>query len=120
MEQRKSGKRLNMGDYLTPKIRKGILFIQVGNRNNGQIMGHLVDISASGLRVVSQIPFVEKKSYPLRIELPQQNNNTIAVSIDAVCVWCKQSQKDGPYEAGFHIELVSPKDLSMIESLLQK
>jgi hypothetical protein len=115
-EKRETGRR-QVESFLTMKKSGYKQFVEVGDRENGAVVGHLLDFSLSGIRLMSDKEFTESVLYFLRADFPVGKSESVIVTFDAACVWCKRREEDDLYEAGFVFQSISEEDLAVLRLL---
>ena len=118
MQEKRGATRRPVETYLPMKKRGYRQFVEVGNRETGKIIGHLLDFSLAGVRIMSDKEFSESVLYLLRADFPTSKSESAIVTFDATCVWCRQREEDDLYEAGFVFQRISEEDLAVLRLLL--
>jgi hypothetical protein len=118
MQEKRGASRRPVETYLPMKKSGYKQFIEVGNRETGKVVGHLMDFSLNGVRIMSDKEFSESVLYFLRADFPTSKTESTIVTFDASCVWCKQREDDDLYEAGFLFQKISEEDLAVLRLLL--
>ena len=94
--------------------------LTIFDRSTGANIGRLVNLSESGLRLVSKKPFAEGQRMVFSMILPQMVRGSTTVSVDAVAVWTQQASYGGDVAAGFRFVELKPESLEVIRYLLEK
>ena len=118
MQEKRGATRRPVETYLPMKKRGYRQFVEVGNRETGKIIGHLLDFSLAGVRIMSDNEFTESVLYFLRADFPTSKSESAIVTFDATCVWCRQREEDDLYEAGFVFQHIAEEDLAVLRLLL--
>ena len=79
-------------------------FLPVRQRDSGDFVGYLTDVSADGGMIEARAPLDEGEAYPLRVELEQAVGGERRLDFDARCVWVRKERNAVFYRVG--IELV--------------
>ena len=95
-----------------------IYYLRVYNRENNALLGHLVDITAEGIMVISETPIETNRDFNLRMELPSQIFGKTYLDFPAKSVWCRTDINNSFYDTGFSLSDVTHEDLSIIEQLI--
>ncbi|GBC60989.1 PilZ domain-containing protein [Desulfonema ishimotonii] len=101
MDERRNAKRLRLIEYLRVFEQKTDLFV-----------GHLVDVSDSGLALVSPKPIKRGQVLHLRVEILADQ-----VMLDARCMWCRKDVHLESYDSGFRFLAISPETRMKIRCL---
>ena len=94
--------------------------LTIFDRSTGANIGRLVNLSESGLRLVSKKPFAEGQRMVFSMILPQMVRGSTTVSVDAVAVWTQQASYGGDVAAGFRFVELKPESLEVIRYPLEK
>ena len=94
--------------------RHSIYYLRVFDKSNDALLGHLVDISETGVMIVSDSEITPNQTYELSMKLPESINGTTSIDFKATSRWCRNDTNPNFYDAGF--ELVSP-DSNFLETL---
>lgn len=84
-----------------------IYYLRVYNRSNGEVMGHLVDITANGVMILRDSPIEVGTSYAMRIRWRNSEGKLQLADFDGVCRWCRPDVNPDFYGAGF---IITPRD----------
>jgi hypothetical protein len=102
------------------KRRHLIYYLRVFDVSNGQLVGHLVDITKEGLMLISEQPLENEKFYNFRMVLPAEILNKAELNFSATVIWCKKDVNPDFYATGFHMDSISEEDMVIIESLIHR
>lgn len=98
-----------------------IYYLLVFENTTDRLLGHLVDMSTEGMRLVCAEPVEEGGELGVRMILPAEGGESSRVLVfRARCMWCKRSAYSDFYGAGFHIEDVDAADVETIRRLLNE
>jgi hypothetical protein len=79
-------------------------YMRVLDARTGKLVGHLVDISADGFRVDSQLSVPLNMDFLLRMDIPAEISNTKIITFSATPKWCKSNRFDPTaFNVGFQI-----------------
>ena len=95
-------------------------YFNVIDRKTGESIGHLVDLTPEGLRILSKSPIDRGAEFDLNIELPTAIKSQPNIAAKARCVWCEQDINPDFFNAGFEILSISPPYVEIIEILIQE
>ncbi|MBA7567458.1 hypothetical protein ES708_09170 [subsurface metagenome] len=88
------------------------------DRVTDKAIGHIVDITSAGLRIVSDTPVKKGLKYGLRLDLTKVMNFEQQVVFSAKCIWQKMDEESGAYISGFEIIEMADKDMKIIKQLI--
>ncbi len=114
MEERRNSTRWEINNY--PKYQGDECFRIVDISTNRSI-GKLVDISADGMRIVSNIPLEKGARFKFRIDLPREVGGCDQLNVSARNVWCREDDELNSYQAGFEFQSTFPHHADIIELL---
>ena len=95
-----------------------IYFSEVKDKDNASFTGHLVDISRTGLMLISEEPVSTGKEFRLDIILPEEADGHDRIHLRAKSIWCKKDVNPDYYATGFEMEAIDIIDDELIEHLI--
>ena len=95
-----------------------IYYLRVFDRNTNILIGHLVDITAEGIMLISEDPIDTYTIFQLKMDLPQRMENKEQLHFDAKSLWHKKDVNPNFYNTGFQFLKVSRDHFVVIEQLL--
>ncbi len=95
-----------------------IYYLRVFNRDTGEVLGHLVDITAKGVMIMRDSPIEVGKEYKLRLRWRNAKDKLQIADFDGVCRWCRPDVNPDFYGAGFAISTDHPEHVKAIHSLI--
>lgn len=102
-------------------IRKTItLDLTVFNRNTGENVGRLVNITESGLKVHCKKSVDRGDRFEFGMILPEPIQGSSTISFDAVNIWCREAAYSKEYYAGFKMMNLDVNIADVIEELVEK
>lgn len=102
------------------KRRHLIYYLRVFDQSNGQLVGHLVDITKEGLMLISEQPLSVNETYHFRMVLPSEILSKVELTFTATVVWCKKDVNPDFYATGFSLSDIPTEDILIIESLIHR
>jgi PilZ domain len=81
-----------------------IFYLRIFDGASSRVLGHLMDISPSGLMLLGDEPVAVNEEYRLRMLLPKEVPVGDEIFIGAVSRWCKQDGNPDYYVTGFQIQ----------------
>ncbi len=104
-----------------------VFYLRVFDELSSKIIGHLADISAGGIMLVSEKAIKVDKDFRLRIKLPKEVVGRGEIVIDATSCWARPDSNPDFFVTGFKITALEAdlekqiqilvRDFSMEESL---
>jgi len=83
-------------------------------------MGQVIDLSAKGMKLMSEEPPVISKIYYFRIPLKNKIKNFDEVIFDAECRWCRQNEDTCWYDSGYILRFPRPEYADVIKEITRK
>jgi hypothetical protein len=97
-----------------------IYYLLVFDRKTDELVGHLVDITTEGMKLISKGPLRPDTLYHFRMLLPDDLGGSKHMQFDARSVWCKDNLYSDFNGTGFRFEKISDEDIAIIGSLIDK
>lgn len=98
----------NKKDMRQVERRHLVFYLRVFDGMSSKVIGHIVDISAQGLMLISDSPVPVNENYRLRMRLPSEVTDKEEILINATSRWCKQDENPDFYITGFQIYDLTP------------
>ncbi|KXK14794.1 MAG: PilZ domain protein [Chloroflexi bacterium OLB14] len=96
-------------------------YLRVLNDDTQEILGHMVEVSMSGLRLETSIQLPDSKDYFLRLELTPDLGSIPYIVFAAQTRWCKTDVfQPNLFQVGFKITEILPEDREIFARVLQK
>ncbi|MBW1840492.1 MAG: PilZ domain-containing protein [Deltaproteobacteria bacterium] len=96
------------------------LYLQVSDRETGQLFGHLVDITDVGGQVTSEQPIKTDMTFQLILTLPAETMGTKELHFTATTKWSDKDSESDFYNTGFQFVELSSQNLEIIKNLIEK
>jgi hypothetical protein len=84
--------------------------LRVVDLQSNEIIGHLLNLSATGFMLVGKAAIDANTSTWLAIELPEAVEGRRRVNVEARCIWCQKSSFSDDHGAGYEIRQISEDD----------
>lgn len=95
-----------------------IYYLRVFNRENGEVIGHLVDITTKGIMLMRDSPIEVGINYSLRIRWRNSAGRLQLADFDGACRWCRPDVNPDFYGAGFSISSSTDTHVDAIAELI--
>jgi hypothetical protein len=96
-------------------------YMRVMNEVNGQLVGHLSDISTGGFKLDSKNAIPTNKDFRLRIELNNEVADKAFMVFSARSKWCSADPLDPTaYSVGFQITNMNSLDFDIFARMFEK
>jgi len=76
-------------------------YLRVYNRHKDQPIGHLGNVSAEGLMIISAWPMLVGGCFELRLKLPGREGGVQPLDFTALCRWSHEDVTPGTHDSGF-------------------
>ncbi|GAB4419172.1 MAG: hypothetical protein Kow002_06610 [Anaerolineales bacterium] len=100
-----------------------IIYSRVFERNFGNLLGYLSDLSVSGAMIISEQEQKPNTVLPLRFDLPDLGADMFEVErmdITARVVYCQPDVSPNFYNIGFEFLEISEQQKTFIEKMMEK
>ena len=85
-----------------------VFYLRIFDQSNGELLGHVIDISEDGLMLLSEVPIELNKDFDLTLELPaSESGNNQKISFKARSLWQSQDTNPDLVDTGF--QLINPE-----------
>ncbi len=109
-----------MSEQRKVRRRHLIYYLSIFDRETDRLVGQLVDITTRGFMLTTENPIKTGVHMALRMVLPDVIEGDNQIAFDAVSVWCKTDVNPNFYAIGFEFESIAPKNMTIIENLIQE
>ncbi len=106
------------GEERTLKRRHLIYYLEVFNDESDEILGHVVDITTKGIKLVSKKHIETKKNYTLRMVLPEEHFKGSSITFDAISMWSDRDVNPDFFVTGFQTSELDKKATNTIKKLV--
>ena len=96
-----------------------IYYLRVFNRENGEVLGHLVDITTKGIMIMRDSPIEVGGNYSMRLRWRNSAGKLQLADFEGVCRWCRPDVNPDFYGAGFAITSATPEHIDAIRGLIR-
>ena len=93
-------------------------YLKVIDRQTNLSIGHCVDISHGGMKVISEAPIEIKKIFQLKMFLPFEIQGSRYVNFIAISKWCQIDENPDFYSCGFQWHNITPEVMEVIKHLI--
>lgn len=106
-------------EYRRAKRRKVEHSIEVLDVMTEQVIGHLSDLSETGMLLILSHPLVSDALYQLRFKLSDARDRERAIEVGAHELWSDQASAPGQVWTGFRFIDISGEDLNFLRAWVQ-
>jgi hypothetical protein len=110
-----------MPERRTVPRKKFKLYLRVMNDDTGEQMGHVIEVSATGLQLETSAPLPLEKDYYLRLELTSELADRPYIVFIARSKWCRADAiQPNLCHIGFAVAEILPEDKPVFVNLVKK
>jgi len=96
-------------------------YMRVIDEANGQVVGHLSDISTGGFKLDCSKQIPTEKDFRLRVELTSEVANKSFMIFSARSKWCRSDPIDPTsFNVGFQITNMAPSDFEIFSRMFER
>jgi hypothetical protein len=97
-----------------------VIYSRVFDRNTGQVLGYLSDLTAVGAMIISDDPMATLVDVSLRFDLPDPPLfSTDHLNIEARVAWCQPDIDPAFFNIGFEFKETTPEQAHIIEDMIE-
>ncbi len=94
--------------------------VNVLSAADGHVVGRLVDITTSGMMVVTATRMLPGRSVSLRIPLPTMVNGRTEIDVTAKSIWSRPDSNPRYHRIGLVFEDLGPEEAYIIQTTLHR
>ena len=102
------------------KRRHLIYYLEVYDEDSDKFLGHLVDITTQGIKLVSKKPIETEKIFSLRMNLPEGYFDDKVLTFKAKSLWSGNDVNPDFFDTGFMAPNLDPKAKETITDLVNQ
>jgi hypothetical protein len=106
-------------DRRTIPRRHLIFYLRVWETDAERPLGHVVDISAEGMMLISEKPIQIGQEYSLEVRLPDTEGALQPMRFRAICRWSDNDINPAFYDSGVEFLEKRPEDIETIRTLIE-
>jgi len=91
--------------------------IHVTDRQTGETLGQLVNISEEGFMLLGTQAVTEDNIFQLSLEFDNESDNTSPILIGVESLWCHASDDQTQFWSGYYIIDISDEDLERVRHM---
>ncbi len=100
--------------------RRHLIFhLRVFDRDTGNKLGHVVDISPGGMMLVSEEIIPTGVDYKLTMQLPTDSGDTVEHHFEASSVWSSNDVNPQFFDTGFKVTQASKGHIETVKQLVE-
>lgn len=102
------------------KRRHLIYYLEVYDQESGELLGHLVDITTRGIKLVGKQPLTGKELYRMRMMLPTEYFSEGELRFTARPLWSSNDINPDFFDTGFEAVDLDERAGAIITSLIEE
>ena len=102
----------------TLKRRHLIYYLEIFDDDSGELLGHLVDITTRGIKLVSKKPIEVDRLYHLRMLLPEGYFKEKVLHFEGRALWSGNDVNPDFYDTGFDVPHLNKEIRKIIIKLI--
>lgn len=92
----------NVNELRQLKRRHIIYYLEVFDQNTGKLLGHLVDLTVRGMKLISKDEIPPGQEFSLRMIMPEEFCPERQVVFKGTSSWCSEDVNPDFYATGFN------------------
>lgn len=100
--------------------RHVIYYSRVYDRGSGELIGHVMDITPEGIKLISEQSIPINKRFQFRIDLPEEILAKEYMFFDAESVWCAPDVNPDFYNTGFRVFDMIADDIEFLNRMIDE
>lgn len=101
------------------KRRYLLYYGRVYDERAQMLLGHLVDITANGLMLLSEEPFPVGNTQTIKLEVTSDIAERPYLNLTVKSIWCEPDVDPNHYNTGFEILALKPEDEPIIKAIIE-
>ena len=100
------------------KRRHLLYYLRVHSAPEGQLVGHVADITPEGLMLMTERELPIGETLSLRMTMPGDPGERNSLEFEATSLWCRRDINPDFWDVGFKTEGLSRAQAGVIETLI--
>lgn len=100
--------------------RHVIYYSRVYERSTGELIGHVIDITPEGIKLISEQPISINTHFHFRIDLPDEIMGREYMFFEAVSIWCTEDVNPDFYNTGFRVGNMEAQDIVFLNRMIDE
>jgi hypothetical protein len=93
-------------------------YLRVLDKDTSTLLGHVVDISTAGMKLLSDSPINNRREYRMVLDISMDGGPRQKVALTGRSTWSDEDINPGLYTTGFCFLSLSPEAKAQIEELI--
>lgn len=95
-----------------------IYYLRVFERDSGELLGHLVDLTSEGILLMGERSIEPEMAFSMSMDLPTDICGKRKLHLDGRCVWTRQDPNTGLHDNGFRLTELPLPELNVVGVLI--
>lgn len=108
------------GELRQLKRRHLIYYLEVFDQATGKLLGHLVDLTVKGMKLISKEEIAPGQTFSLRMMMPEEYCPEREVHFTTTSTWCSEDVNPDFYATGFSTPDLDAKTRRMFMILINQ
>jgi len=96
-----------------------VMYLRVFDEDTGELLGHVVDISKEGMRLVNDKPIPINRTYRLWVDVPKEGAPRQRIHLEAESLWSSRDVNPDFFDTGFRIQNLNIQARLQLQSLIE-
>lgn len=101
------------------KRRHLIYYLEVHDAESGELIGHVVDITVKGVKLVSKAPIAAERIFKMRMKLPEEYFHGQILEFSGRSLWSHNDVNPDFYDTGFAVKEFDDEARKVIHELIE-
>ena len=97
-----------------------VLYLRVYDQDTNELLGHIVDISKEGMRLVSDKPLSLNRTFRLWVDVHKEGTPRQRIQLEAESLWTGRDVNPDFYDTGFRMLNISTQALLQLQLLIEE
>lgn len=97
-----------------------VMYLRVYRQDTQELLGHIVDISREGVRLVSDKPIPLNQTFQLWVDVPKENGARQRLELEVESLWSGRDVNPDFYDTGFRIQNINTQALLQLKLLIDE
>jgi len=102
------------------KRRHLIYYLEVHDLESGNYLGHLVDITTRGIKLISKEKISLNRTYILNLKLPEGYFKENEINFEGKTLWSSNDINPDFFDTGFEVTSLSLEERKILRKLIEK
>ncbi len=96
-----------------------IFYLPVKNAEDESLIGRIIDLTTEGMMLICENSIPAHEEFKCILDNPDEEKTSREINMTIVSRWTKPAENESYFYTGFRISEISPRDRSLIESIMK-